>query len=192
MDKIRVPLQEWISSQTVADEMLWKGAFGYQMMFLRDTLLPLIGRGLPYQKLGDVAQVISTHRSKSIVLPVVSYERPDIGLRLVVRQNFYNWKLSVISERSTKDNLTESLFPRLFYTTPPVDESYTGDPLANCYFEGFPDDLIFGYFAQSPHGGRWSAEIWGDEAMWSTVFAIMSAVGVVKPMQWSVRKAATP
>jgi hypothetical protein len=186
---MRVPLQEWISAQTIADEMLWKGAFGHQMMFLRDELLPLIARGLPYEKASkEVAFVISTHRSKSIVLPVVSYERPDVGLRLVVRQNFYNWKLSVISEQPLRNNLTEAVLPRLCHTSPPIDESYTGNELANCYFEGFPDDLIFGYFDQSPLGTRWSAEIWGHEEMWTAVFAIMAARGVVEPLRWATRK----
>jgi hypothetical protein len=189
-EQMRVPLQEWISAQTVEDKMLWKGAFGHQMMFLRDTLTPLIGAGLDYPIIRDqVAFVISTHRSKSITLPVVSYERPDIGLQLVVRENFYNFKLSVLSDiRATRTNLTGVIIPRLCLTSPPPDPDYTGDCLAPCYFEGFPPELIFGYFDQDPTGCRWSAEIWGYEQMYTAVFAIMTALEARKPMTWGARK----
>lgn len=178
-------LQEWISSQVVADEMRWKGAFGAQMMFLRDSLRPLIGAGLSYQKKQHIAHVISTHRSKSIILPVVEYRRPDLGIRFVVRENFYNWKLSVISKEAV-----DADFSGLFPTTPPVDPSYTGNALSSVYFEGFPAALIFDYYETAPVYARkqWSAEIWGDQPMWTTVFLIMRSLGAVKPHAWNTRE----
>lgn len=179
--KFPMDLQEWISAQVVDDEMLWKGAFGHQMMFLRDTLRPLIGVGLSYRKKQHIAHVISTHRSKSIVLPVVEYRRPDLGIRFVVRENFYNWKLSVISNEAI-----DADFSGLFKTKPPIDPSYTGNPLSGVYFEGFPGALIFDYYESAPVSMRkqWSAEIWGDLPMWASVFLIMRALGVVKPSKW--------
>lgn len=174
-------LQAWISEQVVGDEMLWNGAFGHQVGFIRDHLVGLIGRGLEYEDRKQVATVISTHRSKSIVLPVVQVERKDLGLRLVMRNNFYNWKLSVISEQPI-----DADFSGLFHTTPPVERDYTGDPLAAVYFEGFPDSLVYGYYGPS-NKRRWSAEIGGDNGMWTTCFLIMKALGVVKPFQWHTR-----
>lgn len=176
-------LQAWISEQVVGDNMLWKGAFGYQMKFIRDDIKPLISTGLEYEDSKTVATVISTHRSKSIVLPVVEMQRRDLGLRLVMRHNFYNWKLSVISERPV-----EADFGGLFHTTPPVEPDYTGDPLGPASFEGFPAQYIFGYYATDRR--RFSAEIWDDNGMWTACFLFMKALGAVKPFVWGTRAAA--
>jgi len=174
-------LQEWINAQTVEDKMLWKGAFGHQMTFIRDRLVPLMGAGLIHREKQEIADVISTHRSKSIVLPVVEVTRKDLGLRFTMRENFYNWKLSVLSEKPV-----ESDFTGLFQTTPPIDESYTGDPLADVYFEGFPKDRIFRYYEEDKK--KFSAEIWGDQLTWTTVFLIMRSAGAIKPQPWHTRE----
>lgn len=182
------PLHEWFDRQRAEtpDEMFYKSASGSQIMFARDDLHSLIAAGLTaLQDRLNVATVISTHRSKSVVLPVYSFDRPDIGLRLIARDNFYTWKLSVISETPVVAD-----FSGLFKTTPPIDPEYTGDQLHRVYFEGFPKHLIFGYYEPSDKR-RWSAEIRGDHAMWATVFLIMRALGVIKPMAWSTRKDAS-
>ncbi len=171
-------LQKWISEQVVGDEMLWKGAFGRQMAFIRDHLVGLIGVGLIYEERQEIADVIATHRSKSILLPVVEVTRADLGLRMTMRQNFYNWKLSVLSETPI-----EADFTGLCHTTPPIDKAYTGDPLTSCYFEGFPEDRIYGYYALDHQ--CFSLEIWGYEPMWTAVFLIMRALGAIKPETWN-------
>jgi len=171
-------LQDWITEHVAEDEMLWKGAWGSQMAFLRGALRGEAAVGLEWDEAKQIAKVISTHTSKSISLPVVEYSRPDLGLRLVVRNNFYDWKLSVISERPV-----EADFTGLFHTTPPVDPSYTGDPLSDCYFEGFPGSLVFGYYSQDKR--RFSASIGGDERLCTAVFLIMKALGAVKPLRWT-------
>jgi hypothetical protein len=176
------PLQAWISEQTVGDEMLWKGPWGRQVEFIRDDLRTLIGVGLDYEDKNLLGRVISTHTSKSIVLPVVEFERKDLGLRLIFRNNFHNWKMSVISQKTA----IVANFDGLFHTTPPIEPDYTGDPLASVYFEGFPRDLIFGYYARS--NTRWLAEIDGNHTLWTTVFLIMRALGAVKLCGWHTRE----
>ncbi len=178
-----VDIQEWIRSQNVRDEMIWKGPFGTQCAFLRDRLASLIVSGLHYTEVEKIAKVISTHTSKSIVLPVVEYSREDLGLKIVVRENFHNWKLSVESERPILAD-----FGGLFHTTPPVEPDYTGDPLHEVYFEGFPKDRIHPYYTQ---GDRrcWSAEIWGgDEVLWTAVFLVMRSIGGIPVSVWGRRK----
>lgn len=182
------PLQEWFNKQreVTPDEMYYKGASARQIMWVRDTLANVFNCGLVFEERRQV-EVIATHTSKSVLLPVYSLERADCSLRLVLRENFFNWKLSVISGEPLDVD-----FSGLFHTTPPIDPSYTGNPLASVYFEGFPEDLIFGYYAPSDKR-RFSAEIWGgDEALWTTVFLIMRARGVVTPFEWSTRKEAAP
>lgn len=171
-------LQHFISKLHPTDDMLWKGAWGDQMRFMRDVLVPLVGWGMHYEDVSSIPEIVSTHRSKSIILPVLGMNRPDIGLRLIVRENFYNWKLSVISERPVIAD-----FSGLFHTTPPVEPKYTGNPLADVYFEGFPKDLVFGYYEPSDKM-KWSAEISGDYKLYTTVFFILRALDVVKPYEW--------
>lgn len=184
---MRQPLQEWISKTVVADEMIWKGAWGSQMRFMRDALMPLARGGMTkdaYKAAGDnIAWVISTHTSKSISLPVLELDRSDIGLRLIFRDNFYNWKMSVISEKPITVD-----FAGLFHTTPPIDPAYTGNPLAPVYFEGFPKDLIFGYYEPSDKM-KWSCEIWeGQRAVWTSVFLMMRSLGQIKGFTWHTQE----
>lgn len=127
------------------------------------------------------AFVIATHRSKSIDLPVISFERGDLGVRFVVRDNFYNFKLSVVSERPIKCDA----FQFLFKTMPPREPDYTGDALSSCYFEGFPSDLIFGYY--SADSRRWSAEIHGQNALWTVLFLCMMTLGAMTPLIYHTR-----
>lgn len=173
------PLREWCLANRPADEMLWRGGAIEQITFVRDSLNALVQSGIDYEDANDV-MVISTHRSKSIALPVYELARPDLGVRLILRDNFYNWKLSVISERPVAVDLSG-----LCYTSPPVDPEYTGDKLNPVYFEGFPESLVFGYY-ESDHR-RFSAELYGREGAWTAVFLIMRAVGAVKPVAYYTR-----
>jgi hypothetical protein len=171
-------LQRWVSEHVVKDEMLWKGAWGDQIQFVRDTLVGLFSAGLYYEDIAAIPDVISTHRSKSIELPVYELKRSDIGLTLYLRGNFHDWKLSVVSERPI-----EADFTGLFHTTPPIDPDYTGDSLHPVYFEGFPRELVFGYYEPSDKK-RWSACIGGSYTVYTTVFLILRALGVIKPHVW--------
>jgi len=182
---MKVKLQEWINEQVINNEMLWKGAFGEQMAFVRDRLSYLVASGVEREhdeKCSDIIGVISTHCSKSIILPVYEMCRKDLGLKLILRNNFYNWKLSVIS-----DNPIQADFTGLFITSPPTDEEYTGNKLHPVYFEGFPQDLIFGYYDTSDKK-RWSAEICDDYNLTIVVFLIMRSLGVIKPCVYTTRE----
>lgn len=176
------PIREWALATVPGDNMLWKGGWGSQIMFFRDELRYLMASGLDWDEAEGLGQVISTHTSKSISLPVVEYARPDIGLRLILRDNFHDVKLSVISRKP----ITTS-FDGLFHTTPPVEPDYTGNELADCYFEGFPDDLIFGYLSESD-GRRWSAAIGGRPRVWTTIFLILRELGAVKAHVWNTKE----
>lgn len=169
---MKAPLQEWFSAQLIDNEMLWKGAAGYQVMFVRDCIASVMGAD---------AFVIATHRSKSITLPVYQIERADLGLTVTMRCNFYNWKLSVQGERPI-----EADFSGLFYTTPPIEPDYTGNPLSAVYFEGFPSELVFGYYEASDKR-QWSAELHEDNALWTALYLVMRALGGIKACAWRTR-----
>jgi hypothetical protein len=137
-------LQEWFNNQreTTSDLMSFKPVSAKQIMFARDELCDIIASGIEdREQRHSIVTVTSEHRSKSVIFPVYNFDRSDIGLRIVARNNFYNWKISVISDTPIIAN-----FDGLFYTNPPIDPEYTGDPLNSCYFEGFPKELVFGYY----------------------------------------------
>ncbi len=177
---MKEPLQQWVNANKLDDNLIWKDSSSAQILFARDHLGGLFGAGLPYdQRRDEMCFVVSTHTSKSCLLPVYSFERA--GLRLIARNNFFNWKFSVISEAPI-----EADFSGLFATTPPIDPKYTGNPLAPVYFEGFPEELIFGYYADSDKR-HWSAEIQSHYGAWATLFLIMRALGHINPYKWSKR-----
>jgi hypothetical protein len=78
-------------------------------------------------------------------------------------------------------------FTGLFYTVPPMDPSYTGDQLASCCFEGFPHELIYGYFEPSDKK-KFSAEISGNHTLWTVMFLMMRSFGAIKPCTWHTRE----
>jgi len=180
-----VSLQRWVDSHPVRDEMLWKGGAEGQIAFVRQALLPVFASGLKFDNFEDyrnMLTVIGSHTSKSIKLPVFQLSRPDRNLQIVLRNNFMDWKMSVISEAPI-----DADFTGLFHTTPPVDPDYTGDSLHEVYFEGFPKDRIFGYYADSDRK-KWSAEMQHDEEVYAAVFLTMRALGQVKPLEWGMSK----
>jgi hypothetical protein len=173
-----VPLYTWWTENTIDDEMLWKQAASNQMHFVEDL------NGLMQNKLKKSerkqVQVISEHMSKSILLPVYLLERGD--LQIILRYNFYNWKMSVICNRKIDAN-----FDGLFHTTPPIEPDYTGNELASVYFEGFPKDLIFDYYEETDKK-VWSAQCHNEQILWTTVYLILKAVGYVSPTEWTTKE----
>ncbi len=172
-------LQQWALENKPADDLIYKQGYWDQIMFMRDTLTPLVSVGLKRPKKDepriDITNVISTHMSKSVTLPVLEFSRVDLGLRLIMRNNFYNWKLSVMSEKPIKADFTG-----LFYESSPREPEYTGNCLSSCYFEGFPKSLVFGYRGESTL--NWSAEIYGKYDMYTTLWLIMKSMEQIKPM----------
>lgn len=175
---MREKLQAYAERVTVGDEMLWKGAWGSQLVFLRDELHSIFSYGLGYNDRGHVAVVIGEHRSKSIMLPVVEFHRPDLGLRVIVRGNFHDWKMTVLSDKPLEID-----FSGLCYTSPPPDPEYTGNPLAPCYFEGFPSELVRGYYDENH--SEFSLAITRSASI--VAFLVMRAAGGIMPLVWSVR-----
>lgn len=171
--------ENWLNTDAL-DRYNYKEAALAQFSFVRDYCRPLFGVGLSFEQKLNVANVISTHHSKSITLPVYELTRPDIDLKIILRNNFYNWKMSVINSSEINAN-----FSGLFHTSPPIDEAYTGNPLSPIYFEGFESDLIFSYYEKD--NKRFSAEIFSNYSLYTTIFLIMQGVGVVKALEWATR-----
>jgi len=182
-----IDLHTWFltADANTKDTMYYKKAFQNQCMFFRDTLAPVISVGMqkteqnPYPKIKPM--VISTHRSKSIELPVVQMSRPDIGLSFIIRDNFHDWKLSVVSDKPIDVDLSG-----IAYLNPPIDPQST-NYLSPHYFEGFPEHLIFGHYGASDKK-KFSLDLGEENLVYMTVFLIMRSVGAIKPLVQRVSK----
>jgi len=124
----------WIRNNDPEDKMLWKGSLGDQVVFARGLPTMLYGyeRGdsdFLYEKYKDAVKVIGTHTSKSIACPV--YKFVWNGITFIMRDNFYNWKVSVDSEI-------------------PLDIDFEGifsdEEISSCYCEGFLDSQVYGSY----------------------------------------------
>ena len=130
-------LQEWFMDNIPEDKMLWKNAMADQVIFIRDKIY----RAFPiktkedYSKFKEALSVISTHTSKSVVLPV--YNIYWGGITFILRENFYDWKVSVISSKPIDIDFKPF---RLF------------DPekqISPVYCEGFMDEWVFGPYTNN-------------------------------------------
>ena len=175
-----IRLQEWFIENEPKSTMSFKKGYEHQCMFMRDDLAYLMSQNMPESEENKYprieAMVISTHRSKSIDLPVVMLEREDIGLKIILRDNFYNWKMSVISGKPVNADLEG-----LAYLNPPRDPNYTGDCLHPAYFEGFPDEYMFSYFLTSDRK-ELSMELRSDKYVYMAIFLILRSMDVITPL----------
>lgn len=128
-------LEDWIEANKPAKDMLSKSECHNQINFVRDTIPTLLGKSIEEQlRMRDEITVISTHTSRSILLPVFRVELED-GTAFTMRCNFSNWIVSVDSPRAV-----EADFLGLFNPNKRA--------LA-VYCEGFPEELVYGPYAEN-------------------------------------------
>lgn len=135
---MRENLNDWCSNNKPDENLIYKDGLKHQCIFVRDKLmmnmfLDVATDYFKYKSFDErsailksfVPYVIGTHRSKSVLLPVMEMDLSKIGLKIVLRYNFYDWCISVESE-----NDIECDFMGLIT----YDKGY---------FEGFPSDRIY-------------------------------------------------
>jgi len=158
-----VKLADWWPAHPPADTLLWKNGYGHQCSFVLNTLGSMLIKGVDGDP-GDLIElvensiwVISTHRSKSVELPVFHLKHPTRGLELVMRCNFYNWKVSVISDEPIVDN-----FYDLFNKTDKIDAVYC---------EGFDPAWIFAPYAENQQ--QFTLEVGGDFNLYTFLWLLI-------------------
>lgn len=165
-----VSLRGWLEQNVVSDKMNWKGSYHKQISDIEDIVDLVLFDGykkrlknnykINYEEFkSDKVQVISNHTSKSILLPVVEIKCNDLGIKFILRNNFYDWKLTVISENEIEEN-----FKGLFKTS----RGDSSGELSSTFFEGFPEDLVKGYWEENKR--EWSASIFSTYKLWTVIF----------------------
>jgi hypothetical protein len=145
-----VPLQDWIDNHPIGSEMYWRSPAQAQLAFVRDELHHLLWAGTSFEdRRAHPPTVISSHVSKSILLPVYELLTParvaresggyfdhigGLDARIRLRYNFFNWVVSVESHHHITDRFRD-LFDREAATNP-------------IYAEGFAERWVHAPFAQ--------------------------------------------
>jgi len=143
-----VQLQEWANAHEPSKGLIFAPGYWKQIIFIRDNISEVLATSFgEYREIGEKIQVISTHTSKSVLLPVFRIELND-GTFFILRYNFYSWKVSVNSPRDIEVD-----FLGLF---DPEDES----SIMDFYCEGFPKDLVYGPYAKNKR--QFTVEIYND------------------------------
>ena len=142
---MREKLNDWWSNNEPDENLIYKNGLSEQCVFVRDKLmgdlfLYIATDYLKYKSFSDerseildkfMPYVIGTHRSKSVLLPVMEMNLSKIGLKIILRNNFYDWCISVESEND-------------------IDCDFMGlitDQKG--YFEGFPSDRIYEIYSET-------------------------------------------
>jgi hypothetical protein len=159
-------LQEFINENLTkqADDLIFKKAGIDQAIFVRDDIHRLFARGkdgnerYAWRKAHPV-KVVSTHTSKSVELPVYEInpsEDDENDLIVIIRDNFFDWKVSVSSRQPVEDN---------FYGLFDSEESLYG-----VYCEGFKEEWVFGSYAESHHD--FTIELYSGHALWTFIYLL--------------------
>jgi hypothetical protein len=157
-----VDLLTWSRINEPEDQMLWKQGYWDQIMFVRDRL-PDIWYESGKDTLDSIRysiNVISTHRSKSILLPVYEIKIPKYNLTFVIRYNFYDWKISVESNIALDIDFM-GLFDRC-------------ENINNIYCEGFPKDRVHTSYADDMWHKNFTVEIRNDYQVYMFVALIIN------------------
>jgi hypothetical protein len=143
-------LQEWAQSNEPEEKLIYAKGYWEQIMFVRDRIcINLLKK--------STVEVISTHRSKSVCLPV--YKISWNGFTFIMRYNFYDWKISVEAPYQLKGKID---FLNLF------DEN---KDISSCYCEGFPTECVFPCFSKNDE--NFTIELYDDYKVF-TFFWILS------------------
>ena len=133
--RLPIDLLTWCRVNEPSDNMIYKQGYWDQIIFIRDDINGLF---YDYSDSGyeeynaNPVLVINTHMSKSILLPVYKINLKKHNLSMIIRNNFYNWKVSVISEKEIDVD-----FMGLFKKNKNIH---------SVYCEGFEKNQVFGCF----------------------------------------------
>lgn len=119
-------LHTWFMENTPGEQMIYKKLAETQIMFVRDEVPNFFTKSML-----KTIEVISTHTSKSIKLPVYHIVLTN-ELELILRGNFHDWKVSVSSPFEIE--LPEELL---------TNSTLSGEKINSCYCEGFKNEWIW-------------------------------------------------
>ena len=126
-----VDVTAWVRVNEPSDKLLYGKELGPQLCFVRDVLAPIFYDSWKECE-KDPVMVISTHMSKSVTLPVYRLYITKYNLEIIIRANFYNWIISINSEKPLDFDCMELFEINKF--------------IPDYYCEGFPKSKCYGSY----------------------------------------------
>lgn len=151
-----VRLQDWFNANMPAEALIYKDGMVDQVMFVRDAITGLLARS--YFEYERLPKVVSTHMSKSVRLPVYYFD--SAYTKLIMRNNFYDWKVSVESKTGPLDLDLEGLCG-------------TEEAIQDCYCEGFRTEWVLPAYAKSQE--RFTVELRDRYHLYTFLFLLKRA-----------------
>lgn len=156
-----VDVTAWIRVNEPDENLIYAKGLGDQVCFVRDRLCQLL-RSTYEEWRDNPPLVISTHYSKSVKLPVFQINLEKYGIEMVLRYDFYDWKISVKSDK-------------------PLDFDYMGlfnptEEISYLYGEGFPRDKVYGSYEQSH--SQFTIEIGSHYDLYTFIFLLKNYLGI--------------
>jgi len=149
-----IGLDVWRVVNKPKDSMKFNDAF-YNHLWFIDELKYMLSQGCMLMK----ANVVSTHMSKSITLPVIMFEKCQV--KIYMRYNFHDWTVSVDSpyDLDISDMLASSCH------------------VENIYCQGFKDEWKFGNYDSSR--SKFTLSLPSDYYMFTFIYLLNQAIAKV-------------
>lgn len=157
-----VDVSAWSRVNYPENTLIYKDAFYDQIKFVRDVISDKLIFADKNWNEHEEPQVIGSHSSKSVKLPVFKITREDRGIEFILRCNIYDWKISVCSKT-------------------PLDFDFMGlfdkDTVVSPYCcEGFPKDKVYGSYSQDH--SKFTVEFTSEYNVYVFFFLLRNYLGI--------------
>lgn len=126
-----IDLLTWCRVNEPSDDMIYKQGYWNQITFIRDDIMYMMCKDYDEYRDNPVL-VVNTHTSKSIVLPVYQINLLNGKIKMIIRNNFYDWKISVDSDIELNMDF--------------MDLFKTDEEIHSVYCEGFKKEQVYGSY----------------------------------------------
>lgn len=102
-----IDVTTWIRLYDADEKYIYAKAQGNQICFVRDVVAPMF-YDMEYDRdnykeyslyRNNFCKVINSHMSKSVMLPVYNFKSEKYDVEITMRNNFYDWKISIESSK---------------------------------------------------------------------------------------------
>lgn len=156
-------LTYWIRKWELDENLIYKKAAVNQASWVRNKIAGNL--------LKCKCFIVSTHHSKSCLLPVY-YLKMRNGIKVIMRENFYDWKVSV-EIPSEYPALPSDILPLDCLSYSMVENPL--DKISSCYLEGFKEEWGYDAYVPSCPGKKFTIEVPDDERLYVILHSLKHA-----------------